>query len=384
MPRSSPASEPSTARRGASPTGRVEGDPPLTATPRRPGRSGVGWLADPGHFEKLALQVAGRQGPLDRLREGIEAAEAQQAARRQDPPGSVEPGPSAAAAEAGGLIEQYLRLAARAYGERNANLGWGFLHRLRETETLLMTRTELDAVAVSLAAECSGSKVSGWRRDAIQGLLQRMHRSPYPVVPTVDSQAGAAPTSNHGRVPGRRSPADREWLRHDALLVREALATRNGHFSNIYVSLAVTAHRRLWLLFLGVLLLAAVAVLLRIIPDLDPQGPLEDALDDGLVDRWLPLTMAAVGALGSVVSAIQRLAVDPLTGPIPAQLGSFTATVTRPLIGAVAALTVFLAARGGIAVPEQHPVPLLLLAAFTAGLTERLVVYREGGQPRQP
>lgn len=333
-----------------------------------------------GTFEKLWLQTAGRYGPLDRLREGIEAASAQQAVRSATSARWPVPRPPADAAQAGQLIDEYLAHAVEAYGRRNANLGWGFLHRVRETETLLMARTELDAVAVSLAAECSGTKVPGWRRDAIQGLLQRMHSSPFPVLPAAQPASGAPHSTNRDRTAGRRSCGEGERLRHDAQLLREALVLRNGYFANTYVGLAVTSHRRLWLMVLGLILLGVVIGLFLGVDDVDPPG--DPSPSDALAGRWVPLTMATLGALGSVVSAIQRLAVDPLTGPIPAQLGSFTATVTRPLIGAVAALTVFLAARGGLAVPEEHPVPLMLLAAFTAGLTERLAVYREGGQRR--
>ncbi len=207
-----------------------------------------------------------------------------------------------------------------------------------------------------------------------------MHVFPFPVLDTEARSTQDKPRRAHGVAHGVRS--DNATLREDRLLVREALVVRYGYSGNTYTSLAITAHRRLWLMLLGLVVLGAVLFGIAQAPDLDPQPTGDLPPSSVLAPVWVPLTMACLGALGSVVSAIQRLAVDPLTGPVPAQLGSFTATVTRPLIGAVAALTVFLAARGGLAVPEAHPVPLLLLAAFTAGLTERLVVYREGGGSR--
>jgi hypothetical protein len=277
-------------------------------------------------------------------------------------------------------MAEYLDLATQAYQAGAINLGWGFLHRAGETEVLLMERPELDAAAVALAAECAGGKIPGWRRDAIRGLLARMHVSPFPELNTEARSTQDKPRRAHGVAHGVRS--DSATLRDDRLLVREALAVRNGYSANTYTSLAITAHRRLWLMLLRLVVLGAVLFGIAQAPDLDPQPTGDLPPSSVLAPVWVPLTMACLGALGSVVSAIQRLAVDPLTGPVPAQLGSFTATVTRPLIGAVAALTVFLAARGGLAVPEAHPVPLLLLAAFTAGLTERLVVYREGGGSR--
>jgi hypothetical protein len=205
-----------------------------------------------------------------------------------------------------------------------------------------------------------------------------MHVPPYPVLAGAQSAPDPEPApAVVDAIPGADAEAR---LHRDARLVREALVDRDEHFGNTYASLSITAHRRLWLLVVGAVLLVVVLAAMSRVGDLDPPVGAAESPSDVLVHAWVPLIMVALGALGSVVSAIQRLAVDPLTGPIPAQLGSFTATATRPLIGGVAALTVFLAALGGLAIPEQHPVPLLFLAAFTAGLTERLVVYRGGGQ----
>jgi hypothetical protein len=335
-------------------------------------------LTEPGRWSRLSSQVTGRRASLDRLQEGVLAACAAQRVRHERRPhGSPTPG-GADAALTCRLIDEYLGCAAAAYTQGAADRGWGFLHRVRETETLLLDRSELDAVAVALAAECDGEKIPGWRRDAVQGLLQRMHVPPYPVLagaqPAPDAEPAPAVVD---AIPGADAEARLHW---DARLVREALVDRDEHFGNTYASLSITAHRRLWLLVVGAVLLVVVLAAMSRVGDLDPPVGAAESPSDVLVHAWVPLIMVALGALGSVVSAIQRLAVNPLTGPIPAQLGSFTATATRPLIGGVAALTVFLAALGGLAIPEQHPVPLLFLAAFTAGLTERLVVYRGGGQ----
>ena len=167
--------------------------------------------------------------------------------------------------------------------------------------------------------------------------------------------------------------------------MQQALAIRNGHFANQYTTLDITAHRRLWLLLMGLVLLGAfVAIVLTNGVQLDPPVRRGDPAAAVLQQPWVIGSMLLLGALGSVVSAIQRLVSQPLMKRIPDQLGSFTATVTRPLIGTVAALTVLLAALGGLAVPEERPVPLMLLAAFTAGLSERLVVHREKSDSSPP
>lgn len=277
-------------------------------------------------------------------------------------------------------INQYVDQAAIAYKRGQLNVGWGLLHRAREVEVLGLSRPELRAVSVALLAEIDAEKLQGWRRAAVRSLLEQMVISPC-AAPAEKPAAATRPSG--GRPPHRWRAAGKgrgahTALRHDAALVREALAIRNGHFSNQYASLEITSHRRLWLLLIGIALLAW---LLDIAPmnlgELDPVPPAPERPTTVLLERWVLGSMMILGALGSVVSAIQRLVTQPLTSGIPAQLGSFTATVTRPLIGAVAALTVYLAALGGLALPQEHPVPLIFLAAITAGLSERLVVYRE-------
>jgi hypothetical protein len=91
---------------------------------------------------------------------------------------------------------------------------------------------------------------------------------------------------------------------------------------------------------------------------------------------WVLLSAVVAGVLGSITSALQRLASDPRASRV-ADMGSFTSTLTRPFIGAVAALTVFLAVYGGLLNLEGgNDVAILILASFAAGFTERLIVYQ--------
>lgn len=174
-------------------------------------------------------------------------------------------------------------------------------------------------------------------------------------------------------------------MAHDVALVREAVAERDRHFADLYTTLEITSRWRLWLLIMGLaLLISFVALVLTSDFQLGPSLTQVEEPAADLQRPWVAGSMLLLGALGSVVSAIQRLARQPLKSTIPVQLGSFTATVTRPLIGAVAALTVLLAALGGLAVPQTHPVPLMMLAALTAGLSERLVVYRDKNESPTP
>lgn len=342
---------------------------------------------------RLVTTVLGRRASADRLREGIHALRAEQEERdAHRAQGGAEPaaGDGRATHE---LVRAYLSRACAMYQEGRYDVGWGLLHRAREAEIRLLSRAELRGVAVALRAEADAEKVKGWRLEAICSLLDRMHepprkgRDPGRRVPGDGAAAGdgARPADGSRVVPADRPVEPAESLAHDAALLQQAVAIRNGHFANQYTGLSITSHRRLWLLVLGLGLLAAFVALILVNEDqLDATAARDDAPVDALRQAWVMGSMLLLGALGSVVSAIQRLARQPVLSSIPAQLGSFTATVTRPLIGAAAAMTVLLAALGGIAVPQDHPVPLMMLAAFTAGLSERLVVYREKSEGSTP
>jgi hypothetical protein len=372
-----------------------------TAQARRPDSSAddcleVGRL-DKGWWRRLKTTVAGRSAQAARLEEGILALTADLKAARDAHVSPSEEGTKHANALEGTkqpnaegkkakdvaltLIGEYKHGAVQMYKEGRYDLGWGLLHRARETQILLLTEAEVGAVAVSLAAEARADKLKGWRMRAVHSLLAQMHNPPAGLDDAAHAKrAGGEPTGAEDKVPDVK-----ESLTHDVALVRQALAERNRHFADEYTTLAITSHRRLWLLLMGlVLLVAFVALVLVSDVQLDsPVTQVEQPAAD-LQQPWVAGSMLLLGALGSVVSAIQRLVSEPLKSSTPVQLGSFTATVTRPLIGAVAALTVLLAALGGLAVPQTHPVPLMLLAALTAGLSERLVVYRDKSESPTP
>jgi hypothetical protein len=92
-------------------------------------------------------------------------------------------------------------------------------------------------------------------------------------------------------------------------------------------------------------------------------------------DAWWAATGAALaGALGGITSALQRTARRSVER-VPERLGSLVSSLSRPAIGAIAGVTVFLAVRAGVTqTASEQQVAYLLLLAFGAGFTERLVV----------
>lgn len=353
----------------------------------------------------IRIAVTGRRTALERLGEGVRAARTEQECLSwQVADDSTLDVSEESRLSSLALRQGYLDQAIDAYADGDPDRGWGMLHRVRETDILLMSHDRVQSVAVTLLAECDDAEFTPWRREAIEDLLGalecfsvpapsgrvpkpgRRHRAPArgpsgPVTEPSEPASPAGPATSGPGAPGQAArsavPTAECWAR-DRERVRQATVLRNGHFSDTYNTLSVTSYRLLSLMVLGTFALAAAAVLLWRQSSLDP--PLLPGAEPSSVvaKEGIPLLalMMAMGALGAVVSAVQRLARQPIRAATPAHLGTFVPTLSRLLIGALAGLTVHLAALGGLAIPARHPVPLLLLAALTAGLTERLLVYQ--------
>ncbi len=222
--------------------------------------------------------------------------------------------------------------------------GWTLVHLTNETEVLLQDGLEMITSALSLRAEVAGKP--WWQAQAIAELLHGF--------------GSASPNGAHP--PPQGDDIQLDW---DRTRLQAATRLRNDYYIQKYDTIEVTARRRIWLLLLGIVgLLAALYLLCE---NVNEQTPVQEA--------WVPWAMVVAGALGAITSALQRLATDP-NAAIPAELGSFTTTVSRPFIGAVAALTVYLAFLAKVGPSsDETALPLAVLAAFGAGFTERLIVY---------
>jgi len=234
-----------------------------------------------------------------------------------------------------------LELAAEAASQGNIDTGWAYLHRARELEVFGFSDEELTAAAVQLGFEANGSKLRDWRRAAVIDMVQRAAAS---------SEVGAMVTSQAER---------RQWI-------STAMQIRNESLGGEYRALALLRQQQAVLLVLALLAFVPGVSLLVI-------NSTRFDIPAGLAQSWLIVCSTLLGASGAVTSALQR-STRIRWQRVPEQMWSFVSSLSRPLVGLVAGLTVYLAARSGIVTFPGHEVAFVLLASFGAGFTERLVV----------
>ena len=322
-------------------------------------RSGVLWAQD---------HVTGRDRELARLDWQIESVRARLAGQpsrsaeawegKDDARDRPEP------------MDEVLRLldkAAAAHEQHDAGKGWALVSRAEELEVSFLGRHQLEAARRSLQCEIALDEEAGWWREAALDLLRRMSPGPTPAASTASAASaasgGAAPDAAD-EAPARRSTqsdlrADREYL-------REARRIRNDLNSARYTAMEANTAQRIWLsvILLGLLAVAGWLIWAHL---RTPSQTLDTP--------WLASSAAVAGTIGAVTSAMQRLCAHPRAQP-PAHLGSLTTAIVHALIGAVAALTFYFAAAGGVLmVPGPHADLLVVLGAFGSGFAERLVIY---------
>jgi hypothetical protein len=122
-------------------------------------------------------------------------------------------------------------------------------------------------------------------------------------------------------------------------------------------------------------LLICIAILLVLAAVVDWDGDLGDP-PIGFV-----ALVAVFGALGACLSAIQSLGRVGAHGRIPEHVASSIITITRPALGAAAALGVYAIAASGllnISLEGEEAHLTVLALAFAAGFSERLVLSAVG------
>lgn len=123
------------------------------------------------------------------------------------------------------------------------------------------------------------------------------------------------------------------------------------------------------------MLIVCILVLLGLAAAVDWHGDLADP-SVGFV-----ALVAVFGALGACLSAIQSLGHAGATARIPEHVASSAITITRPALGAAAALGVYAIAASGIlniALEGEEAHLTILALAFAAGFSERLVLSAVG------
>ena len=203
---------------------------------------------------------------------------------------------------------------------------------------------ELTAQADALRREAESGKLATWRSELIRALLDAEH---------IEGPVG----DPHLDVRRRVTVATR---------------IRDEDADNRYYRVALVRAQRG--LLLGVLLVCIVIVLVLA------------ALVDWNSDLGDPAVgfvalVAVFGALGACLSAIQSLGRAGAQGRIPEHVASSLITITRPALGAAAALGVYAIAASGllnISVEDEEAHLTVLALAFAAGFSERLVLSAVG------
>ena len=236
-----------------------------------------------------------------------------------------------------------LRGAETALALGEVDRGWGLVHRAHQLEVLGYDDVQVTAEATTLKAELASTKFSEWRRAAITEHLNHV------LALNAQRDGWALPLQQRCA-----------WL-------SAALRTRDESYSNEYLNLAIVRRYQAILLAIAVVILAGTLV-----------GSVfaNPELTAGVDKWWVVLGAALSGALGGITSAVQRTSRRSVER-IPQRLGSLVHSLSRPIIGAIAGVTVFLAVRAGMTQTTNttdQQVAYLLLLAFGAGFSERLVV----------
>jgi hypothetical protein len=205
---------------------------------------------------------------------------------------------------------------------------------------------ELEALATALRREAKSKKLSSeWRANTIEDLLETAH---------IEEKLPADPE------------ADAKWrLRHAARI-------RDEDSDNRYYKVALVRSQRSLLLLV---LLAAIVLVLGLAAAVDWEADVRDP-SVGFV-----ALVALFGALGACLSAIRSLGRVGEDGRIPEHVASSAITITRPALGAAAALGVYAIAAGGLLnldLTDEEAHLTVLALAFAAGFSERFVLSAVG------
>lgn len=249
------------------------------------------------------------------------------------------------------VAQSCLVLATEAAQTGNIDTGWAYLHRAREIEVFTFAEAELRTTAVELRLEAAGGKLRDWRQAAVLEMIDMLTRE-RPEAAGFDER--------------------RHWL-------ATATKVRNDSLSGEYRALSLLRQQQAVLLALGALVLVPTMMILA-----SHSGEFDKP--NGLDQSWVIITSALMGAAGAITSGLQR-STKRKWQRVSEQIWSFVSSLSRPIIGLVAGLTVYLAARTGIATPERHAIAIVLLAAFAGGFSERVVLRalsdEQAGQPQE-
>lgn len=333
---------------------KADTESPLGPTGRNAGSKGDGGDA-PG-FWRLLLKGSSRVAS-QRLSSLIEEVEAE-CRRRIN--GSDEPARTRSATD----LRDQLEMVRRDHRRGEMELAWRRLKLVARMQLDVANADELRARAAALRHEVeSGKLASDWRKAAILDLVAENE-----ILPDRNGQRDAPRTTDREASNERMGELSSDELGRARTRVIEATRHRDEDADNQYYKIALLREQRSLLLLVLVACMALVVGLTAIAGwDADLTNP-----SAGFVSL-----VAVFGAVGACLSAIRSLGEAGRKGRITEHMASYPITITRPALGAAAALGVYAAVVSGIlniAVDGDRGRLTVLALAFAAGFSERLVL----------
>jgi len=225
------------------------------------------------------------------------------------------------------------------------DLGWQCVHAAHRLTVTKLPHEELKAIALALREEALNSnKFSPWRKKSIEQLLPEAKH----LFPEAESQ----------------KKVEKETLKLNLL---QSLLIVHEQYGNEYHKLASIQWQLIVLFFVAG---AASGVWIKYAPwDLG-----NDAVR-GMWDWKWRASAALCGVIGATLSGIFSVSKNSTQGRIPELLVNWSMTLAKLAVGALSALVLQVALISGLLKFQEIKVTqgIVLMAAFAAGMTERLV-----------
>lgn len=227
-------------------------------------------------------------------------------------------------------------------GHGDIDKGWKYLYAAQRMEILAMEQAQLRTKAIVLLNEAE--KMTGWRKDTVRALLGEV-------------ESGAVVNAEH--------------------VLQASLIIDEHYMNQAYKDGLLRTH----IVNLALLLLLQVAFLSVYFSQI--KGVFSSTTELALTDEWMFAAVMFFGLMGGTVSAIISAPTTTKSTRVPEMAGTIRVTMLRILMGMVSALLIVMIVKSGIGAQLfnqeifaklEKTNYFLLLAAFVAGFSERLVL----------
>lgn len=222
----------------------------------------------------------------------------------------------------------------------DTELAWQLVHAIERTLLKLDSPSRLSFKKRALINE-TVAKLSGWRK---QTVLDVLAPSDDPSEKTVDVDA-----------------------------LTEGYQLLHEHFSNVYIK-----NRKILTQLLTLSATAFIAMLLFLVTS-SSNGLLQMGRSISTVPAFTTPFIVSVllfGVMGACLSGIFSLAGSGKGVTIPEMQVNFWITLSRPVVGAISALVIYLFLVSGLILPNLNfSIAGILSVSFAAGFTERIIIH---------